>query len=135
MNNIVITGRLTADPVLSTTQGGANRAHFTVAVDRNVKGKDGNRATDFIPCTAWNQSAEFVSKYFKKGDPIEVAGSLNIDNGTDKEGNKRTYTNVMVNQVHFVSGAAKRDSNAGANNANAPAPDLNDVSVGDDLPF
>lgn len=133
MNVTAITGRLVADPTLSSTSNGATIARFRVAVDRGFKDKDGNRSAFFVQCTAWNKSADFVTKYFKKGDPIEVVGALDISEGTDKDGNKRSYTAINVSQVGFVSGAAKRD-NAGANNAPVPDDSVS-VSDGDDLPF
>ena len=71
LNHIVIMGRLTRDPELRTTQSGVNVASFSVAVERDFGGRDGGeRQTDFIDCTAWRQTGEFVSKYFHKGSMI-----------------------------------------------------------------
>ena len=72
MNNVVLMGRLTADPELRTTNSGLNYCRFTVAVDRYSKGED--KKTDFINCVAWRQTAEFVERYFSKGKMIAVQG-------------------------------------------------------------
>ena len=98
MNNIVLKGRLTADPELRYTQG-TNLAvcNFTVAVDRRYD----KETTDFISCQAWRQTAEFICKYFGKGKEILLSGELHLDNYTTKEGEKRTFTRVSVEAVEF----------------------------------
>ncbi len=70
MNRVIIMGRLTADPELRQTQGGADVCRFTVAVNRNFKNAQGEYEADFISCTAWKQTAEFICKYFRKGQMI-----------------------------------------------------------------
>ena len=102
MNVVMLLGRLTADPQLRQTQQGRSVASFSIAIDRNFTAQDGSRQTDFINCVAWRQSAEFVSKYFKKGDPIAVSGSIQTGQYQDKNGEKRTSTEVLVNQISFV---------------------------------
>ena len=90
LNHITIMGRLTRDPEMRTTQSGVTVASFTLAVDRDFGGKDGGeKQTDFIDCTAWRHTAEFISKYFSKGRMAVVSGRLQIDNYTDNDGNKR----------------------------------------------
>lgn len=103
LNRIVLMGRLVADPELRQTPNGISVATFTVAVDRNYQTKGANeRQTDFIPCVAWRQTGEFVSKYFAKGRMIAVEGSLQSRNFEDKNGNKRTAFEVIVDQAFFA---------------------------------
>lgn len=105
MNSINITGRVTNDIELKTTQQGTSVCSFTVAVDRPaVKDK-----TDFIDCVAWRQKAEFLSKYFAKGDGIEITGVLTTRNYEDKNGNKRKAVEVVCDQVSFPKGKKKSD--------------------------
>lgn len=101
MNVICLNGRLTADPELKNTPNGVSVCSFTIAVDRNIKGKDGEKQTDFINCVAWRNTAEFVSKYFGKGKMIAVVGELQSRKYTDKDGNNRTVFEVLANQANF----------------------------------
>ena len=108
LNNITIMGRLTRDPEMRTTQSGVAVASFTLAVDRDFGGKDGGeKQTDFIDCTAWRHTAEFVSKYFTKGRMAVVSGRLQIDNYTDNDGNKRKAAKVIADNIYF--GDSKKD--------------------------
>ena len=113
INNVVLMGRLVADPELRTTQSGVNVASFTVAVDRDFGGRDGaERQTDFFDCAAWRQTGEFVSKYFQKGRMIVVSGRMQSRKYQDREGNNRTAWEIQADNVYF--GDSKRDSdNAG----------------------
>lgn len=105
MNSVNITGRLTGDIELKSTQSGVAVCGFTVAVDRPaVKDK-----TDFIDCVAWRQKAEFLSKYFAKGDGIEITGVLTTRNYEDKNGNKRKAVEVVCDQISFPKGKKKSD--------------------------
>ena len=97
INNIVIMGRLTADPELRTTQSGISVTSFTVACDRNYD-KD---KTDFIPCVAWRGTADFITRYFHKGSMIAVQGSLQQRDFEDKNGNKRTIYEINVENASF----------------------------------
>lgn len=99
MNIAIIMGRLTADPELRTTQSGISVCSFTVAVDRYSKDKESK--ADFIRCVAWRQYAEFISRYFGKGKMIAIEGSIQVDSYTDKDGNKRQQTNIIVNKANF----------------------------------
>ena len=100
LNSVIIMGRLTADPELRTTTSGLSVTSFTVAVDRNYKSGD-ERQTDFINCVAWRQTADFVTRFFKKGQMIAVQGSLQVRNYEDKNGNKRTAYDVVADNVSF----------------------------------
>ena len=141
-NLVVLTGRLTFDPELKTTQSGISVTSFQIAVDRRYRAGEEKQA-DFINVTAFNQQAEFVAKYFKKGNLIGIEGSIRTNRYTDKNGNNRTSFEVVVNNVQFVE--SKRDAAATTVNDSAPAPsfsnagandfaDLGDISD-DDLPF
>lgn len=111
LNHIVLMGRLTRDPELRRTQSGTAVASFALAVDRDFKGQDGEKETDFIDIVAWRNTAEFVSKYFTKGRMAVVEGRLQIRPWTDKDGNKRRSAEVVAGNVYF--GDSKRDSDGG----------------------
>ncbi len=103
-NIVVLTGRLTADPELKTTQSGLSVTSFSIAVDRRF-GSGEERQTDFINIVAWRQQAEFVAKYFKKreGNLIGIEGSIQTRKYTDKNGNNnRTAFEVVANNIQFV---------------------------------
>lgn len=119
MNHIVLMGRLTRDPELRHTQSGTAVASFTLAVDRPYSGRDGGeRQTDFIDIVAWRNTAEFVSKYFVKGQMVAVHGRLQIRDWNDKEGNKRKTAEVVAENVYFAE--SKKSREAGGYSA-APA--------------
>lgn len=111
LNKIFIMGRLTRDPELRTTNSGTSVASFSLAVDRNYKGADGEKETDFIDCVAWRQTGEFAAKYFTKGRMAVVEGRLQIRPWTDKEGNNRRSAEVIVDNMYF--GDSKRDGDTG----------------------
>ena len=120
LNRITIMGRLTRDPELRRTGSGVAVASFTVAVDRDFGGQDGQKETDFIDCVAWRQTGEFVAKYFTRGRMIVVDGRLQIRNWTDKEGNKRRTAEILADHCYF--GDSKReDGNQGGYSAPAPS--------------
>lgn len=111
LNHITIMGRLTRDPELRRTCSGIAVASFTLAVDRDVKGQDGERETDFLDCVAWRQTGEFVSKYFRKGSMAVVSGRLEIRSWTDKQGNKHKAAEIVADNIYF--GNSKRDAESG----------------------
>ena len=88
MNVICIMGRLTADPELRHTASQVPVTSFTVAVDRAFQQKGSERQADFIPVVAWRNTAEFICRYFRKGQKMAVKGELQTRQYTDKEGNK-----------------------------------------------
>ena len=129
INCAVIMGRLTADPVLKTTQSGISVVSFCVAVDRNYAKQGEERQADFINVTAWRQSAEFVSKYFHKGKMIAVQGSIQTRNYEDKDGNKRTAVEIVADQVSFCGDSREQNTQATpAPSAEQPA-ERSDISV------
>jgi len=114
MNQIVIMGRLTRDPELRHTPNGVAVASFSLAVDRGFSPKDGGeRQTDFNDVVAWRNTAEFVSKYFAKGQMAAVTGRLQIRDWTDKDGNKRRSAEVIAENVYFTESKKSRDANLG----------------------
>ncbi|MBR6510224.1 MAG: single-stranded DNA-binding protein [Clostridia bacterium] len=139
-NLVVLTGRLTADPELKTTPNGTSVTTFSIAVDRRYRSGE-ERQTDFITIVAWRQTAEFISKYFKKGNLIGIEGSIQTRRYQDKDGNNRNVFEVVANNVQFVE--SKRDSapvNSGAEPASFSNADVNDFAdlgdaTDDDLPF
>lgn len=103
MNKVVLIGRLTKDPEIASTQSGHLNARFNLAVNRKFA-KEGCQDTDFIPISVWGKTAEFVSMYFKKGMRIAVAGRLEVNTFTDKDGKNRTFTQVVGEEVDFADG-------------------------------
>lgn len=139
LNRISIHGRLTADPEFRETQSGVSCCNFTVAVDRNFAKQGEEKQTDFFRCVAWRSTAEFINKFFSKGKEIVLCGSMQMDNYTDKDGNKRTAWNLMVDNAEFCGG--KESSGAGKANANIETEIRPSASIGleeiddEDLPF
>ncbi len=138
-NLVVLTGRLTADPELKTTSNGTSVVSFSIAVDRRYRSGE-ERQTDFINIVAWRSSAEFISKYFKKGSLIGIEGSIQTRRYTDKNGNNRTAFEVIANNVQFVESkrdGGSADSSDAAAFSNADANDFADLgnAQDDDLPF
>lgn len=127
MNNICITGRLCAQPELKETGNGISVCSLSVAVDRDYK-VNGEKATDFIPCTFWRGTAEFVGKYFNKGDMIAVVGSLESRKYKDKDGNNRTVWEVKADKVNFCGGKKEVSQDN-------TFEDVSDELSGEDLPF
>ena len=114
MNHIVLMGRLTRDPELRHTPNGIAVASFSLAVDRGFTPRDGGeRQTDFIDIVAWRHNAEFVSKYFIKGQMAAVAGRLQIRDWTDKEGNKRKSAEVVAENIYFAESKKSKEAVAG----------------------
>ena len=133
LNKIMIMGRFTKDAELRATVSGKNVASFTLAVDRDFKGPNGEKETDFINCVAWQGTAEFISKYFKKGSMAVIEGRLQIRPWETTEGEKRTAAEVVVNNIYF--GESKKDT--ASNTATAPTGDINGFvpCEEEDLPF
>ena len=133
MNIVILKGRLVRDPEMRTTQSCIANTRFTIAVDR-PRSANGERQTDFINCVAWRNTAEFISKWFVKGQEICVEGSLNIRNYDAQDGSKRTVAEVSVSNADFCG---KREDNAQTVSAPAPAPkqtEFEEISD-DELPF
>lgn len=114
LNKVILIGRFTRDPELRSTPQGTSTCSFSLAVDRNYAKAGGERQTDFINCVAWRQTAEFISKYFSKGNLVCVEGSIQTRSWKDNDGNNRYATEVVIDQVYFVeskkSAAASQES-------------------------
>ena len=105
LNRIFLQGRLVADPELKHTQNGVAVASFRLAVDRDFKPKDPNaQDCDFVQIIAWRNTAEFLMRYFRKGSMIIVEGSLQLRQYIDRDGNKKTATEVVASNVWFGEG-------------------------------
>ncbi len=114
MNVVCLMGRLTADPEIRKTPSGISMCRFSVAVNRQFSNANGERQADFINCVAWRQTAEFISRYFRKGNMIGLNGSIQTSTFTDKEtGKNRTSFDVVVNNAYF---AESKGSSQGTSN-------------------
>ena len=107
LNTISIMGRLTRDPEFRHTASGSAVTNFCVAVDRDYS-PTAEKQTDFIECVAWKGTAEFVSKYFRKGSMAIINGRLQSRKWVDRDGNNRTNWEVVAESVYF--GESKRDN-------------------------
>ena len=130
LNSLTVMGRLTRDPELR--YAGSNNtpvASFSIACERDFKGADGEKVTDFFDCVAWRNTAEFVSKYFTKGRMIVLDGRLQSRKWEDKDGNKRVSVEIVAENVYF--GDSKKDGETqAAVPASVPKPATsNGVSV------
>ena len=141
LNKVVLIGRFTRDPELRSTPQGISTCSFSLAVDRNYVRQGEERKTDFINCVAWRQTAEFISKYFKKGNLVAVEGSIQSRSWDGEDGKKHYATDVVVSQTYFVE--SKKDSQGSTSPASeAPASDFGmldtpipQMGTDDDLPF
>ena len=105
-NKVILVGNMTADPELKQTTSGTSVCSFSIAVNRRfTKTEQGQQTVDFINIVTWRQSAEFVSRYFKKGNPILICGQLQTRTWTDNQGVKRYATEVVADEVSFVGPA------------------------------
>lgn len=121
MNKSIVMGRLTAQPELRQTQNGTASCRFTVAVNRRFKNANGEYDADFIPCVAWRQTAEFVSRYFSKGSMICVEGSLRTGSYQDRNHSDVTHytTDLYVDNVEFCG--SKQNNGEQQTQQTAPA--------------
>lgn len=119
MNKAIIKGRLTRDPDTKSTQSGKLYTRFTVAVDRPTKGE---KKTDFIPCLAWEKTADMVEKYFCKGKEILVEGRIQTDSYEAKDGTKRTKTEIAVERVYFCGSKSDGETAARTTDETDPIP-------------
>ena len=153
LNVAVLMGRFVADPELRHTANGISVTSFTIAVDRSYVKAGTERQTDFIDVVAWRNTAEFVCKYFRKGQLAAVQGSIQTRTYTDKDGNKRKAVEIVADNIHFAepkrdsgnaSGSYSTRTSAPANDrSEQPAPayangdtgDFEEIPSDDDLPF
>ena len=150
LNKVVLAGRITADPELKQTASGISVLSFTIAINRRFASRSGEQAesqADFISVVAWRQTAEFISKYFRKGSSICITGSIQTRSWQDQQGQKRYATEVVADEAMFVDSrnesGASQASYAPDSYTQAPsyssnpssAPNFEDHNTDDDLPF
>lgn len=132
LNKVVIQGRLTGEPELRTTTSGLSVTSFSIACNRSYK----DEQTDFLNVVAWRQTAEFITKYFRKGSMILIEGSIQSRNYEDKNGNKRNLVEIVADNVHFCG--SKADNNQQTPEPAFSQPDVYDFSradTSDEFPF
>ena len=128
MNNVNIIGRLTKDVEVRKTSTNKSVSSFSIAVD-NLATKDGEKTTSFFNCNAWNNVAETLSKYTRKGDRIAISGSLIQRNYENKNGEKNSVVEINVNSITLIENKKENASTQSENKA--VENNIND----DDLPF
>ena len=136
MNKAILIGRLTKEPETRYTQtNNIQVTSFTLAVNRRFA-KEGEQQADFINIVAWNKTAEFVSKYFKKGQQVAVVGRIQTRNYDDNNGVKHYVTEVIAEEVYFAD--SKKEGQVDASNMESSTPVTNndfEITSSDDLPF
>jgi len=150
LNKVILIGNMVADPELKTTPNSVSVCSFRIAVGRRYAKAGEQPQTDFIDIVAWRTHAEFVSKYFSKGKPILICGSIQSRNWQDKDGNKRTTVEVVADDVGFVERKSASDSFASGVGSSSgdpgpvpppsfssyeSAPKFEEINADDDLPF
>ena len=134
MNKVYLIGNLTRDPEVSETSSGVPFCRFSVAVNRNFANSEGNREVDFFNITVWRGLAENCGRFLKKGSKVAIVGSLQNRTYEDKEGVKRTVTDIVASEVEFLS-----SGNRGESGEMAPVKkeqlQLEEVDSDDNLPF
>ena len=141
MNSVQLVGNLARDPDFRTTQGGISCCRFTVACHRKFKNQQGQYDADFIACVAWRQTADFIHRYFNKGNRIGVTGTLQTRSYDAQDGTKRFVTEVIADSVEFVApkgqqAGAETDGQDYEAKAYPPQPQQTEMDpYGDDLPF
>ena len=151
LNVTVLMGRLVADPELRHTTSDFAVTSFTIAVDRSYVKSGAERQADFIDIVAWRSTAEFVCKYFRKGQLIAVQGSIQTRSYQDKDGNKRKAFEIVADNVHFAESKREGGTTGGTgyssfSRTDAPMPsapaytsgntgDFEEIPTDDDLPF
>lgn len=137
LNTAVLMGRLTADPELRHTPNNVTVTSFALAIDRSYVKAGAERQVDFIDIVAWRSTAEFVCRYFRKGQLVAVQGSIQTRSYQDKEGNKRKAFEIVADNVYFAE--PKRDSPSAppptGSYSNADNNDFEEIPTDDDIPF
>lgn len=140
MNRVFLIGNLTRDPELSETPNGISLCRFGIAVNRNYSSADGERQVDFFNITVWRAQAENCGRYLKKGSKVAVLGSLQSRTYEDKEGQKRTVTDIVASEVEFLTSRSASDAQPDddVRQSAAPArkkPELEIMPDDENLPF
>ncbi|MDE6148591.1 MAG: single-stranded DNA-binding protein [Ruminococcus sp.] len=134
LNRVILMGRITHDLELKQTPNGVSVLSFTLAVERQFKGANGERETDFINCIAWRQQAEFIGKYFSKGRMIAIEGNLRTRTFEDKKGSKHYVTEVYVDKADFTGEKSESYNEGSQTSFNSYESDY-DVISDDGCPF
>ena len=129
MNQVNLIGNLTRDPEITETSGGDKVCRFAIAVNRNYKGSDGERKTDYFNCVAWRGLAETVAKYTKKGNKIRITGSIETRVYEDSQGVKRTGVDIVAQDVEFLTSKTSAEDDAASKHLQP----INDDDT--DIPF
>ncbi len=138
LNSVCLMGRLVADPELRQTPSGVSVCSFRIAVDRTYQPKGQEKQTDFINIVTWRSTAEFVSRYFRKGQLVAVQGSIQTGQYTDRDGNKRTTFDVVADNVFFAEKKAESgETKQGAGYDHSPdiQGDFEEIIGDESLPF
>ncbi len=130
LNRAILMGRLVADPELRHTANNVAVTTFRIAVDRNYTPKGGERQTDFISIVTWRNTAEFVSRYFRKGQLVALEGSIQTRNYTDSQGNNRTAFEVVADQVYFAESKNSSNTQGTPSASFAPPPTFEEPPKG-----
>ena len=135
LNKVILIGNLTADPELKQTPNGVSATSFSIGVSRKYTKQGEQPQTDFINIVAWRGTADFITKYFRKGNSICICGSIQTRNYTAQDGSKRYITEIVAEEANFV----ERKQNSGENAADVgyavDAPKFEEVETDGDLPF
>ena len=137
MNKIILKGRMVSDPELRVTQSNISHVRFKVAVDKYT-GKDGEKAADFIDCDAWRGTADFISKYFSKGQEILIEGALHNNNYEKSDGTKVYGYIVTAERAEFCGAKGSNGSSSETPNNSNPLGDLSgfeEILSDGDVPF
>ncbi len=154
LNKVILAGRLVADPELKQTAGGANVVSIRMAVNRRFQSRDTQQQNeaDFFNVTAWQNTAEFIAKYFRKGSAICICGRIQNRTWVDQNGQKRYMTDIIAEEANFVESRNAQDSMPGmgmsgmgspdaysapaySSPAQNSAPKFEEIKTDDDLPF
>ncbi len=145
INRVVLVGRLTKDPELRYTANNIAVVSFTLAVNRNFTGQDGQQEADYLPCVAWRKQAENIAKYVGKGSMVAVDGRIQTRNYEAQDGTRRYITEIVCDNTRFLD--TRSPSGSTGDSMRQPFPDmsepkedpfasLQDIEIGDDdLPF
>ena len=135
LNKVILAGRLTADPELKMTTNQITVTSFSLAVDRKTS-KEAEKKTDFINVVAWRHTADFITKYFRKGSPICIVGTIQTRSWEDQHGNKRYATEVVADEASFVeSKSSSEQSSLMPNVTSQTIPNFEEIPPDEDLPF
>ena len=127
LNHVSIMGRFVTEPNLRHTPNNDPVLSFSLAVDKDYRDKEGNRGVDFLDFVAWKAKAEYISKYYHKGDLVVVSGRLLPKHWTDKEGHRRRNVEIIIEDIYFASGSKRSTNDTGTLDNTTVAAAVNDA--------